>query len=260
MEKAVADNRQDESYASIATIPQEPEKNLPAKGAKIVHKEGPSDKGVILEVLTRAADGHKFIARLAENPGKVLQGYDPIPEERAYNLDKSLHVGKYIQPWTCRDGRCVVLRPIEPEDRLLEKELIERLSAESSRFRFFDRIREATPEMLNQFCNIDYVHEIAVIAEYKAGDEKRNVGVGRLIIEPNKESGEFAIVVADDFQNNGLGTKLLHTLIDIGREKELKNIYGIVLKDNWKMLGLAKKLGFTIEASPYEEVKVIREF
>jgi acetyltransferase len=179
--------------------------------------------------------------------------------KRADNSDNSPLVAKYIQPWTCRDGRQVILRPIHPEDRLLEKELIEHLSVESSRFRFFDRIREATPEMLNQFCNIDYVHQIAVIAEYESDGEKRNVSVGRLIIEPETESGEFAIVVADDFQNNGLGTKLMNTLIDICRDKGLKNIYGIVLKDNWKMLILAKKLGFTIEASSYQEVRVVRE-
>jgi len=141
----------------------------------------------------------------------------------------------------------------------MEKAFIDGLSIESSRYRFFDSIREATPEMLNQFCNIDYEHEIAIIAEYNLNDRKRNVGVGRLIIDPEVKTGEFAIVVADDFQNNGLGKKLLCTLIDIGLEKELKSIYGIVLRDNYKMLGLAKKLGFAIEACSYEEVKVIRQ-
>ena len=179
------------------------------------------------------------------------QGFD--------NNDKPVYPARYIQGWTCRDGRLVTLRPICQGDKLLEKEFIEHLSVESSRFRFFDRIAEATPEMLAQFCNIDYVHEMAIIAEYNSGDEKRNVGVGRLIIEPDTGSGEFAIVVADDFQANGLGTKLLNILIDIGRERELKSIYGIVMQDNWKMIRLAKKLGFTTETSLDREVKVIRD-
>ena len=179
------------------------------------------------------------------------QGFD--------DKSKSVYLARYIQDWTCRDGRLVTLRPICQEDKLLEKEFIERLSVESSRFRFFDTIAEATPEMLTQFCNIDYVHEMAIIAEYNSGDEKRNVGVGRLIIEPDTGSGEFAIVVADDFQANGLGTKLLNILLDIGRERELKNIYGIVMPDNWKMIRLAKKLGFTTETSLDREVRVIRE-
>ena len=179
------------------------------------------------------------------------QGFD--------DTSKSVYPARYIQDWNCRDGRLVTLRPICQEDKLLEKEFIEHLSVESSRFRFFETIAIATPEMLTQFCNIDYVHEMAIIAEYNSGGEKRNVGVGRLIIEHDTGSGEFAIVVADDFQANGLGTKLLNILINIGRERELKSIYGIVMQDNWKMIRLAKKLGFTQETSLNKETKVTRE-
>ena len=182
-----------------------------------------------------------------------------MAEQRFDDKSKSGYPARYIQDWTCRDGRQVTLRPICQEDRFLEKEFIEHLSVESSGFRFFDTIAEATPEMLTQFCHIDYVHEMAIIAEYNSDDERRNVGVGRLIIEPDTGSGEFALVLADDFQANGLGTKLLEILIDIGRERELKSIYGIVMKDNWKMIRLAKKLGFTTETSLDREVKVIRE-
>lgn len=179
--------------------------------------------------------------------------------EKEYDsLHESVYPVRYVQPWTCRDGRPVILRPIRPEDKLLEKLFILKLSSESSRYRFFGRIKEVTPEMLSQFCDIDYERVIAIMAEYDFDDKKRNVGVGRLIIDPNMQTGEFAIVVADDFQKNGLGKKLLTILIDIGREKKLKSIYGIVMKNNYKMLSLAKKLGFTIEASSFEEVNVIR--
>ncbi|MFC2122224.1 GNAT family N-acetyltransferase [Bacteroidota bacterium] len=168
-----------------------------------------------------------------------------------------IYPDKYIQPWNCQDGRPVTLRPIRPEDKPLEKEFIDGLSAESSRYRFFNRIKKATPEMLNQFCNIDYHNEIAIIAEYNSDGKKRNVGVGRLIIEPDMETGEFATVVSDDFQKQGLGMKLLNTLIAIGREKQLKSLYGIVLIDNWKMLSLVKKLGFRADTSSDGEVKVV---
>ena len=80
-----------------------------------------------------------------------------------------------------------------------------------------------------------------------------------MIIEPGEETGEFAIVVADDFQHNGLGLKLLDTLMGIAQEKGLRSIYGIVLNDNWKMIGLAKKLGFTMKRLSDEESKVTLE-
>ena len=167
---------------------------------------------------------------------------------------------RYIQPWLCRDGRSVLLRPIRPEDEPLEHELIAGLSPESSRFRFFYIIKDISHEMLSRFCNIDYSREIAIIAESTTGGKRRNVGVGRLVIQPGTAIGEFATLVADDFQEVGLGHKLTDMLIGIAQERGLKNLYGVILKDNAKMVGLARSLGFTIEAVDADEYRASIEF
>ncbi len=166
---------------------------------------------------------------------------------------------RYIQPWLCRDGRSVLLRPIRPEDEPLEHELLAGLSPESSRFRFFSIIKDISHEMLSRFCNIDYSREIAIVAEYNAGGKRRNVGVGRLIIQPGTDTGEFATLVADDFQRVSLGHKLTDMLIGIAQEKGLKSMYGIILKDNTKMVALARNLGFTMESVDVDEYKAVIE-
>jgi len=166
---------------------------------------------------------------------------------------------RYVQPWTTKDRRTVLLRPIRPEDEPLERELIAGLSPDSMRFRFFYTIKEITHDMLTRFCNIDYDREMAIIAEYTSGGKRRNVGVGRLMAQPIGETGEFAILVADDFQNNGLGLKLSDMLIGIAQEKGLKSIYGIVLNDNTKMLNLTKRLGFTVDRLEGGESRVTLE-
>jgi acetyltransferase len=153
----------------------------------------------------------------------------------------------------------VLLRPIRPEDESLERELIAGLSRESMRFRFFYLIKDITHDMLTRFCNIDYDREMAIVAEYTSNGKRRNVGVGRLIIEPGGGTAEFAILVADDFQGCGLGLKLCDMLLGIAQEKKLHNIYGTVLSDNRKMLGLARKLGFTIKRISGGESKVTLE-
>jgi len=162
---------------------------------------------------------------------------------------------KYITPWRLKDGTDVLLRPIRPEDEPLEAKLIRGLSDETNRFRFFHVLRTITHEMLVRFCNIDYDREMAIIAEYTKGGKKRNIGVGRLIIEPGEKRAEFAVVVADDFQGKGLGTKLVDMLIGVGEDKDLESIYGIVLPDNKKMLDLCRALGFDIKYG-HEEVVV----
>ena len=179
--------------------------------------------------------------------------------EKPDNLYDSLNPSRYREKWTSRDGKTVMLRSITPEDKLIEKELIDGLSIQSSRYRFFHVLKEASEEMVDKFCDIDYTNEIAIIAEYSSDDSKRNVGVVRLFIDPGSKTGEFAELVADNFQHSGLGTKFMNTVIDMGREKGLKSIYGIVLADNLKMLTLMKKCGFIIGPVSDGEVKVTRQ-
>ncbi len=164
---------------------------------------------------------------------------------------------RFVTPWRLKDGRNVLLRPIRPEDEPLEKQLIDGLSEESSRYRFFHILKDITHTMLTRFCNIDYDREMAIMAEYTLDGKRRSVGVSRLIIESDGQSGEFAVLIADDFQDKGLGLKLTDMLIGIARERGLKNIYALILNDNKKMLGLANKLGFNRESSSPTETKVV---
>jgi acetyltransferase len=182
-----------------------------------------------------------------------------VDREKSDNLHDSLDLTGYKENWTSRDGRTVILRSITSDDKRIEKELIDGLSLQSSRYRFFHAIKEASEEMVNKFCDIDYENEIAIIAEYNSKGEKRNAGVVRLFIDPSLQTDEFAILVADNFQNSGLGTKFMQTLIDIGQERSLKSIYGIVLADNSRMLTLAKELDFTVGANSYGEVRIARQ-
>ncbi|MEM3420727.1 MAG: GNAT family N-acetyltransferase, partial [Candidatus Hadarchaeum sp.] len=156
---------------------------------------------------------------------------------------------KYVVPWRLKDGTEVLLRPIRPEDEKIEYEFIKGLSEETSRFRFFRIIKELSHEDLVRFCNIDYDREMAIIAEITEAGVKKEIGVARLITEPGKKRGEFAIVLADKYQGKGLGTKLMDMLIEIAQEKRLESIYGIIMRENKKMIRLAQKMGFTIRPS-----------
>lgn len=55
------------------------------------------------------------------------------------------------------------------------------------------------------FCNIDYDRHIAMVAEVKENDERKIVGVARLILDPDFNSGEIAALVHDRFQRKVLG-------------------------------------------------------
>ncbi|MCX5798043.1 MAG: bifunctional acetate--CoA ligase family protein/GNAT family N-acetyltransferase [Proteobacteria bacterium] len=157
---------------------------------------------------------------------------------------------RYTMQWKLTDGAEVTLRPIRPEDEPLEHELLSTLSQETMRVRFFSIIKDITHEMLIRFCNIDYDREMAIVAELREGDKRKIIGIGRLIVESDFRSGEYAVLVHDDYHGKGLGYKLVDVIIGIAQDKGLEEIYGTILTENQKMLRVARKLGFIANRQP----------
>ncbi len=184
-------------------------------------------------------------ARIILDPVTIFQKSSPYD-----HLVIAPYPKKYIIPWILRDGTRVVLRPIKPEDETLFEEWFKSLSAETMRFRFLQIIKHISHETLTRYCNIDYGREIAIVAEVHK-DTKKIIGVARLVSEPGGKSGEFAVVVADQWQGLGLGTEMTGYAIEIGKDMMLKTIYGYTLPSNYKMLNIFEKKGFKIE--PYDE-------
>ena len=155
----------------------------------------------------------------------------------------------YTTIWSLPDGTEVLLRPVRPEDEPMSREMLATLSEESLRVRFFVT-RRITHELLIRFCNIDYDQEVAIIAEIRKDGKKKMIGGSSLIREPDSEKGEFAILVHDDYQKMGLGAKLIDVLIGIAQEKRMEEIHGTVLTENYKMLALCRKMGFSVKLEP----------
>ena len=111
-------------------------------------------------------------------------------------------------------------------------------------------------ERLTRVCAIDYDLEMAFVAERLEKDDRRGeiVGVGRLIRDMETNSGEFALIVSDNFQRRGLGAELLRRLIEVGREERLDTIQGWIAPSNVAMQNLSRKLGFDVRFNPAEEL------
>jgi acetyltransferase len=176
-----------------------------------------------------------------------------LDEQQAHpHLIVSPYPTRYVAHWSL-SGMDVVLRPIRPEDEPLEHEMLTSLSEKTLRERFFQTIKKITHEMHARMCNIDYEREIAIVAETREGEKRAIIGIGRLIIEPDRKRAEFAVVVHDRFQGKGLGYKLVDMVIGIGHEKGVREIYGFVLSENSRMINMCRKLGCEIEPMDEEE-------
>jgi len=181
---------------------------------------------------------------------------DPEPEKHPH-LIITPYPTKYMKPVTLKDGTKALLRPIKPEDENMWLEMFKSFSEETVRFRFFRIIKDTPHEVRTRYVNIDYDREIGIVAEINDYGKKRILGVARLIVDPaHKDEAEFALVVTDEWQRQGLGSEFLDYLIEIAKDKSLGKINGVVLKDNYPMIALCREKNFRFSEGDPGEYKV----
>ncbi|MEM0467457.1 MAG: bifunctional acetate--CoA ligase family protein/GNAT family N-acetyltransferase [Candidatus Thermoplasmatota archaeon] len=182
---------------------------------------------------------------------------DPEPYKHPH-LVIAPYPTKYTKTVKLKDGTEVLLRPIKPEDENMWQEMFNTFSEETVRFRFFRIIKETPHEVRTRYCNIDYDREIGIVGEIKEPDGKRRIiGVTRLIVDPiEPDSAEFATVVCDRWHRLGLGSDFIDYTIEIAKDKNLKRLYGVVLKENIPMITLCREKGFTFSEGDPGEYKI----
>lgn len=160
---------------------------------------------------------------------------------------------------TLRDHSQVVIRPIMPQDRDAERAFIEGLSLEARRFRFLGQVKCPSESLIAKFTNIDYVHEVAFVAVISEDGHERIVGVSRYSTDESGMNCECAVTVSDEWQNRGLGTLLMHHLIEVARARGIRRMMSIDLAENVRMQDLAHYLGFDTRVDPDDASQVIHE-
>ncbi|MEA5392600.1 bifunctional acetate--CoA ligase family protein/GNAT family N-acetyltransferase [Cyanobium gracile UHCC 0139] len=157
----------------------------------------------------------------------------------------------YVRDWRLPDGSAVSLRPIRPEDEPLVVAFHRTLSEQSVYFRYFHLMtlgHRIAHERLTRICFTDYDREMALVAE-RAGENGAPatvLGVGRLSRIHDENAAEFAMLIADPWQRQGLGTALLGLLLEIGRQEGLERICAEILHENRGMQHVCRKLGFRL--------------
>ena len=120
-------------------------------------------------------------------------------------------------------------------------------------------MQELTPDMLARFTQIDYDREMAFVALKKGPKGMVEFGVSRYVTNPDWNSAEFALVVADEYQRKGVGTKLMQALMSTAKNRGLKILEGEILEQNRPMRSLVKKLGFVEEPIP-DDLQVVHVY
>lgn len=219
----------------------------------------------LIELLIRlsylAAD-YPEIKELDINP-LLMYGNDAIAVDARIIIDKSIlsstqkpfshlilrpYPEEYVKKDQLRDKTPIILRPIKPEDEPIWMEMLAACSKESiyARFQSLYTGWKYHKEAI-RYCYIDYDREIAIVAELKDKDKRRLIGVGRLIADPDVLTAEYAVLIADPWQNQGLGKILTDYCLDISRQWGVKEVVAQTSTTNHRMVDIFKQLDFEVD-------------
>jgi acetyltransferase len=142
-------------------------------------------------------------------------------------------------------GRTLTLRPIRPEDEVQHRAFLERLDPLDIRMRVFYSRRTIERSELARLTQIDYEREMAFVATVPGPQGiEETLGVVRATTDPDNVEAEFGIVVRSDLKGGGLGERLMKKLIQHLRLRGTQRLVATVLRENERMLELARELGF----------------
>lgn len=141
-----------------------------------------------------------------------------------------------------RDGSTVVVRPIAQEDARLIVEAFERLGPVSRYRRFLTSLSRLSERTLALLVDVDHRDREALLAlDAVTGEPLAVARYGRLADDPG--AAEVAVAVVDHAQGNGLGSGLMHRLVERARQEGIERVTALVLADNRPVFALVRGLG-----------------
>lgn len=152
-------------------------------------------------------------------------------------------------PATLIDTRALVgigrltLRPVLPQDAPLLGALVNRLSAAARRNRFHGVVK-LSPASLAYMACVDYRSHLALVISTLVDGVESLVADARYVVQADGLAAEFALMVDDAWQHQGMGTWALRSLQQAAAQAGVRQLHGGVMEANTPMLDLAQRCGF----------------
>jgi RimJ/RimL family protein N-acetyltransferase len=135
-----------------------------------------------------------------------------------------------------RDGTELEIRQVQPGDKQLLADGLERLSPESRYRRFFRPVSRFSERDLAYLTEIDH-HDHEALAAIDPGTGQL-VGVARYVRGAEPNLAEVSVVVGDAWQRRGVATLLLEHLVERARASQITHFTALVMDENTEAIRL----------------------
>lgn len=156
------------------------------------------------------------------------------------------------------DGRLLRIRAIRPHDKPALGAALSQLSAETVHKRFLAAKPQFSGSELRYLTEVDGWDHVALVAT-PVEDPERIVAVARFVRDEDRpDTAEFAIVVDDEWQGLGLGTRLAEALVGRALARGITRFTATTLSDNHAVQHVIAHIARSLEhAHPEGSTKVL---
>jgi acetyltransferase len=156
----------------------------------------------------------------------------------------------------CRlqDGTDVSLRLIEPADVPACGAMLSACSPKSLYSRYERVVNEPSSELAGRLCCPDLRTELTVVAEICVNGSPLLIGVAQLLTDPAREAAEYAVLVADPWQNKGLGSAFTDCCLRLAHAWGVGRVVAEFLPGNMRFIRILEKRTFDLYRDMQEHV------
>jgi GNAT superfamily N-acetyltransferase len=148
----------------------------------------------------------------------------------------------------------MMVRPLRLSDAEPLRDMLYRLSDESTYQRFFEFKKSHPREEIEELVDSAHQENVALVATTLDAGEV--VGMARYDLDPATQLADVAFVVADAWQKKGIGTALMRRIVEIARARGVAGFTADVLPTNELMLAVFNESG--LEMSTELEAGICR--
>lgn len=147
---------------------------------------------------------------------------------------------------TLKDGLRVLIRRAEPEDFRMLFSMFNSLSTDTMFGRFLRSQMRLAKGEVQEMLGLEDENVTSLIAVVEKDHEKQAIGEARYVTDSAGKLAEAAVVIADEWQNRGLGTALFSDLIAEARRRGLAKVFAYFDVENKSIMRVGQKVGFRL--------------
>lgn len=143
----------------------------------------------------------------------------------------------------------VMIRGVRTSDEPLLSRLHEQLSERSIHLRYFSfpSLSYRIAQLAHICRSSDREFALVTVVRNEGTCEHEIVALGQLARPDGSPEVELGVIVRDDYQNQGLGTRLCECLLEISRVAGAQRMSSLISWENYAMRRIARKLGCNLE-------------